>query len=142
MAEYTLEREYKIKNPGELSEVRINPSDEGGVRIVGAKDGSYSLEEANAIAHAIIHCIQDIQHFQTGVEEKLRPERVADRDGWTNHDGKDMPIAGNTLVEVKFRDGDVNGALEADAWHSDEPSLSNWIHSGEHNDIIRYRIVS
>jgi len=142
MADYTLEREYKIKNTIWASTIRISPSDDGGVSITGITNGPHSIEEANAIAHAILHCITDIQNFQRKIDEKLLPEGVPDRDGWIEHDGKFMPVAGHTMVEVEFRDKQTNDALIAEAWHSADPKKSNWVHDGDFGDIMRYRVVS
>lgn len=60
------------------------------------------------------------------------------KDGWIEHDGKGMPVDGETLVNVRLRDG-----IEFD----DGQTLASdwglcWRHDPEHrNDIIAYRIV-
>lgn len=58
-------------------------------------------------------------------------------DGWTVHDGGDMPFPGDTIVKVKFRDGFEDcEPLHADFWI--------WRHwSGEsHSEIVAYKVVT
>lgn len=146
MTNYTLEREYKIYNDKNGARLRIGPDLDGLglIEIDGGNDyGRLIVPEdvAGYLAHAILMALEDLKGFQAGIDEKLRPERVADRDGWVNHDGKDMPVASDILVEVVFRSGDTNDALEAGAWHANDVQYSNWVHDGYSGDIMRYRVV-
>lgn len=68
---------------------------------------------------------------------------------WIEHDGKDMPVPGDTRVIVRFRDGeqeDEGDDSPASYWHFNEIFTvgSNWVWCGEpHNsNIVAYRIVS
>lgn len=142
MTDYKLEREYKIKNTIWASTIRISPTDGGGVSITGITNGPHSIEEANAIAHAILHCIEDIQHFQRKIDEKLLPEPIPDRDGWIEHDGRGMPVPKYSEVEIEMRCGEKYGDKIADWWHHKNEEKSNWFHDGGAGDIVRYRVVS
>lgn len=54
---------------------------------------------------------------------------------WIEHDGSDIPVPGDTLVYVKFRDG-VNSprAEKANIWY--------WRHEEcDYTDIIAYKVV-
>ncbi len=66
-------------------------------------------------------------------------------DGWIEHDGKGMPVDGDTLVICKFRDGDEEKDGEewaAKFWHSSDPALSNWVHIyGRNAEIVAYKVV-
>lgn len=65
---------------------------------------------------------------------------------WIEHDGKSMPVPGDTFVYVKFRDGtDDFGSnpWTANKWGGNEEQ-SNWIHNQGKNsssEIIAYMIV-
>lgn len=61
---------------------------------------------------------------------------------YTLHDGKSMPLAGDTLVKVKFRDGRGPAlATKADWWDGTGSAHSCWIHDGSNSDIIAYRVI-
>lgn len=64
---------------------------------------------------------------------------------WIEWDGSngghpDLPL--DTLVEVKFRDGEILGGIAVEYWHSECDDLNNWLHrkppSGA--EIIAYRV--
>lgn len=64
---------------------------------------------------------------------------------WIEHDGGDMPVPGDTLVYVKFRDGtdDVQcrKPVSAGWWDSyGAPDVSNWS-SPEAAGIVAYKVV-
>ena len=66
---------------------------------------------------------------------------------WIEHDGKGMPVDGDTLVLVKFRDSSPHYSVDgserkASFWHHDNPKFSNWSNLDAPADIIAYRIVS
>jgi hypothetical protein len=65
------------------------------------------------------------------------------KEGWIEHDGAGMPVTGETVVCVKFRDGEIDmDAEEACAWGVGDTS-SNWSHEIEtSHDIVAYRVVS
>ncbi|MDR9813085.1 hypothetical protein [Rhizobium hidalgonense] len=57
-----------------------------------------------------------------------------------------MPIPGDTVVLVKFRDRSPHyhtsgSERPASSWHHEARWLSNWHHDGTGADIIAYRIV-
>lgn len=63
---------------------------------------------------------------------------------WIKHDGKDMPVPGDTMVFVRLRGGfEDHGAVKASYWHHDEPAASNWCHvdSERDYDIVAYRVA-
>lgn len=52
---------------------------------------------------------------------------------WIEHDGKRMPVDGDVLVAVRFKDGcnDFDDSpILASRWHDDEIGASNWIKTG------------
>lgn len=66
------------------------------------------------------------------------PVAVADAEGWIEHDGKGMPVDSGTIVNCKFRDGDECGGYRAGFWHE---SNSWWVHRGDPDDIVAYRVL-
>lgn len=65
---------------------------------------------------------------------------------WIEHDGSGMPVDGETLVNVKFRDGtdDLDyDPIPAKLWGTGN-FVSNWAQFGEpcEADIVAYRVVS
>lgn len=64
---------------------------------------------------------------------------------WIEHDGKGMPVDGESKVYVKCRDGwsdDIRTILlPAKYWHNDDPELSMWVHKESDYDIVAYRVV-
>lgn len=63
---------------------------------------------------------------------------------WIEHDGKGMPVGGDTRVEVRFRDGFEGSITNAVYWDDGERQYSNWWDSSisPKVDITHYRIVS
>jgi hypothetical protein len=63
---------------------------------------------------------------------------------WIDHDGSGIPVPADTLVKVRFRDGDdlgTSSAVSAGFWGGNNIA-SNWTHDPETgNDIIAYQIV-
>lgn len=60
---------------------------------------------------------------------------------WIKHDGKGMPVDGNTLVTVRFRDGrEEKEHLNAFWWSPIAGSRDHWTHTGHPADIIAYRV--
>lgn len=52
---------------------------------------------------------------------------------WIEHDGKEMPVPGDTVVDVRFRDGTE--------MHDTYPCMSDsWKHIWGDADIIAYRL--
>ena len=62
--------------------------------------------------------------------------------GWVEHDGKGMPVDGDTLVVVWCRDGVCSGALPASDFLGDGAGAKGdwWIHQGSDYDIISYKV--
>lgn len=59
-------------------------------------------------------------------------------DGWKEHDGGGMPVAGDVVVQVRFRDGIGDGAEgPAERWERDWERST--LPTG--SDIVAYRIV-
>lgn len=66
----------------------------------------------------------------------------AGEDGWIAWGGGEMPVDGDTLVEIRLRNGEMAGSMFAKFWEG--PRGSNWWRheSADHaNDIIAYRMV-
>lgn len=69
---------------------------------------------------------------------------------WIDHDGKGMPVSGNTFVLCRFRDGVEEDEIDfleefedsAEFWNGDGWRVNLWKHSGGSSDIIAYRIVN
>ena len=63
---------------------------------------------------------------------------------WIEHDGKGMPVDADVRVFVKTRDGwtdeDFDEAWRAGSWGG-EDETSNWIHFGNHAEIVAYRLA-
>lgn len=57
---------------------------------------------------------------------------TTDADGWIEHEGKGMPVDGETVVEVRFRDG---------YWASSMPAMNRFWGAAGLNTITHYRIV-
>lgn len=53
---------------------------------------------------------------------------------WIEHDGSGCPVAGNTLVHVKFRGRTDTARFLA--------KYLSWVHNDLRSDIVAYRIVS
>lgn len=65
-------------------------------------------------------------------------------DGWIEHDGNGMPVARDSRVNVRFRDGVAEVLPEepetADFWQGGHPDIDMWISRGGPNDIVAYRL--
>ena len=56
-------------------------------------------------------------------------------DGWLEHDGNGCPVAPETIVDIKIRNGNICEGSQAGVWY--------WPHSDiQLGDIIAYRVVS
>lgn len=69
---------------------------------------------------------------------------MADDSEWIEWAGGECPVAGDTLVNIRLRCGDENGAMRADFWSAGATDW--WRHdpspvSGNRYDIIAYRVV-
>lgn len=60
--------------------------------------------------------------------------KVLRRQGWFEWSGGERPVAGDTLVIVKFRGGGNSKDLEKAKYHW-------WLHDGSRGDIIAYKII-
>lgn len=69
---------------------------------------------------------------------------------WIDWAGGECPVPGETLVEVRFRDGDewlVVDGMEGPAGDfcptggPSTPNNDNWLHNGSDCDIVKYRVV-
>lgn len=69
-------------------------------------------------------------------------EQVVPEGGWIEHDGKGMPIDGDTKVVLRFRDGDTRVGT-AGFWHGDDGEGTQWVFDeGDPDfDIVAYRII-
>lgn len=75
----------------------------------------------------------------TSPQEALQKAREQDG-GWIEHDGKGMPVYGDTPVQVRQRDGWTCGNyVNASYW---AVSHDNWTHDGKRQmyDIVAYRL--
>lgn len=62
---------------------------------------------------------------------------------WTPHDGKGLPVAPQTRVIVKFRDGEEELMPHCASWWGDGGQASNWNHEDEcEADIVAYMVVA
>lgn len=70
---------------------------------------------------------------------------------WIEHDGKGMPVDGESYVHVRFRDGSADEPVipffEADKakyWDDDNPLLNNWLWGScdLDSEIVAYRVVA
>ncbi|MFK3847903.1 hypothetical protein ACI2J5_00185 [Agrobacterium pusense] len=72
------------------------------------------------------------------------PATVANVDGWIKHDGKRMPVDGETLVNVLYRDGfeATRKAIFLQGTAGDD--VSDWVWPASEDDqfdIVAYRVV-
>jgi len=61
-----------------------------------------------------------------------RKKHVKEDDGWIAWEGGECPVDGGFYVDVKFKNGFIDG-FYAD-WY-------DWSHDGGADDIIAYRII-
>lgn len=79
-----------------------------------------------------------VLQWYASIEALAEPQADA---GWIAHDGKGMPVARTTVVEVRLRSGKQLPPVLASWWHSDNPKESNWVHEPCQSDIMAYRVV-
>lgn len=62
---------------------------------------------------------------------------------WIEHDGKGMPVPGDTQVELRFRDGDTRTGT-AGFWDDGGDDGTQWrfLASDPDFDIVAYRIIT
>jgi hypothetical protein len=82
--------------------------------------------------------------FRLSSLEKYTPEArqpKADAEGWITHDGTCMPVAAETVVEVKKRHGSVFQQMDAGYWAASGTNC--WVIGECHEgfDIVAYRVV-
>lgn len=71
-------------------------------------------------------------------------ERFHAMDVWVEHDGGEMPVDGETVVIVRFRDGrqeEIREQMRAVWWSPIAGSRDHWKSTGAGSDIVAYRIV-
>ncbi|WP_430256512.1 hypothetical protein [Neorhizobium sp. DAR64872/K0K18] len=65
---------------------------------------------------------------------------------WTEHDGKGMPVTGDTVVQVRFKGGWTderhNTFDDASYWHDEQPEASSWVSTEDDDYIVAYRVHS
>lgn len=60
---------------------------------------------------------------------------------WIKHNGGPCPVTKGTLVDVRFRDGDVTyGQPALEKGHPDVPWAEDWSHTDHPADIVSYRL--
>lgn len=67
-------------------------------------------------------------------EQKNEKVVKVDKDGFIPWNGGEMPVAGNVVVDLKFRDGGIPSKPRA-AQHY------YWKHGGDRSDIVAYKVV-
>lgn len=146
-SKYTLEREYKVYDDVNGAKLVVKPDGDGLglIEIDGGDDYGrlvLSSELAGIVAHAILHCVEDMEFLQKKVEAKLKKEEAptANEEEWIAHDGKGMPVDEYTCVAARFRSGREDLRATAKFWN--EGSESWWIHKNSENDIIAYKIIN
>lgn len=64
----------------------------------------------------------------------------ANKDGWIRHRGGKCPVDAGTLVDVRFRDGEISCSQQAlMKGKPDEAWAKDWAHSGHCGDIMAWR---
>jgi len=77
---------------------------------------------------------------QASVAPAVTPETsVADAEGWIAHDGKGMPVSGETYVATAFRDGTKDPCKLAGFWANGSENW--WFHRNCDYDILAYKIA-
>lgn len=88
-------------------------------------DAAYDFAEADKAIEAFILSLVDF--------DGIAKQTAADADGWIEWGGGECPVKGATLVDIKFRNGDINRGYK--------PQHLDWRLDGDIGDIIAYRIV-
>lgn len=76
--------------------------------------------------------------------DRLDPPTATDPDdGWIKWDGGEKPdLFDDTLVSVRFRDGDEDHEEDVAYWKDATGDLeNNWVHDGSSLDIVAYRVI-
>ncbi|WP_148640058.1 hypothetical protein [Aureimonas sp. AU20] len=63
--------------------------------------------------------------------------------GWIKHDGKALPVAPQTAVDIRFEDGCMLNDF-AGEWHAQDPRNSHWVWEPEAmfgHEIVAYRVL-
>lgn len=84
----------------------------------------------------------ELQAEEVGIAE---PVRLVDEDGWIEWKGGECPVKFGTLVDAKFRNGEVTFHAKAGFWRDDGGSNEHyspvaWGHNETDYDIIAYRL--
>lgn len=58
---------------------------------------------------------------------------------WIEHDGKGMPVDGNTLLDIEFADGTTVSGTKARTWGAEAGVDSNWFIPADGYDGSRIR---
>ena len=98
---------------------------------------------ANGSLREVEYWHQKIEEFHDHVES--RTNESSEDEGWIawkgSRDGNDCPVGEGTLVDVKYRDGEVRYNLKALSKLSGRGvTLPYWEHDGIGNDIVAYRL--
>lgn len=75
----------------------------------------------------------------TAPDPRAIAARLSDQmraEGWIEHDGGPMPVDGETIVRVRFRDGIEGGLVRGKVW---KMRPDQWRHRNSPYDIIAYR---
>lgn len=104
------------------------------------------LEETGSHDLAILHifdmgvksCNEPTYKINTSIAKCIPDSDAGKRfnlnDGWIEHDSGEQPVDDNTLVEIKFRTGEIcEHILTANKWH--------WNHERHGYDIIAYKVI-
>jgi hypothetical protein len=84
--------------------------------------------------------IRSKSEYNTFIERQKELMKEAAADGWIEWHGGNCPVAPETIVDLRFRDGVVCTFESAGFWSSHNPANCNWHHSDD-RDIVAYRIV-
>lgn len=78
------------------------------------------------------------EQYEAALAEKEHPlpwdEEKTDADGWIEWAGGKPPVDNATVVDLKFRAGEIASGVEAGKYY--------WPHTGYEHDIVAYRICS
>ena len=62
--------------------------------------------------------------------------------GWIEHDGKGMPVDGETMVHVRHKTGAETASFPASDFYGEGEGMAGdwWTHQGNWFDIVAYKV--
>lgn len=98
------------------------------------------VEEVKESTPKLISCNMVGESTAPGINVAKSPRPKADPEGWIKHDGKGIPVSGETMVLVRHRSGvQTSTPNNAAFWHG--AVVSGWVDDNSPIDIVAYRML-